>query len=71
MARERTEYEGSVSRIPEEQWRWRSPVARREERRGGPSGWLLAGLIAVGVVGGLAWYYLGPDLRRYLKIRNM
>jgi hypothetical protein len=32
-------------------------------------------LIATGLValalGGLAWYYFGPDLRRYLKIRSM
>jgi hypothetical protein len=33
-------------------------------------GLTLAGLAAVGL-GGLAWYYLGPDLRRYLKIRHM
>jgi hypothetical protein len=30
----------------------------------------LTGLAVVGL-GALAWYYLGPDLRRYLKIRNM
>jgi hypothetical protein len=30
----------------------------------------LAGLVAVGI-GALAWYYLGPDLRRYMKIRSM
>lgn len=34
------------------------------------SGLLLAGLAAV-AVGALAWYYLGPDLIRYMKIRNM
>jgi hypothetical protein len=34
------------------------------------NGFLLAGLLAVGV-GALAWYYLGPDLRRYMKIRSM
>jgi hypothetical protein len=32
--------------------------------------WLIGGLAAVGL-GALAWYYLGPDLRRYLKIRSM
>ena len=33
-------------------------------------GWALVGLgvIALGVAG---WIYLGPDLRRYLKIRHM
>ncbi len=30
----------------------------------------LAGLAAVGL-GVLAWYYLGPDIKRYLKIRSM
>jgi hypothetical protein len=30
----------------------------------------LAGLAAVGLAA-LAWYYLGPDLRRYVKLRNM
>lgn len=34
------------------------------------SGWLLAGLAALGL-GALAWYYLGPDLRRYIKISRM
>jgi hypothetical protein len=38
--------------------------------RSSPS-WLGVGLVAAGVLGALAWYYLGPDLRRYLKIRNM
>ena len=52
-----------------------------EERRGGyavsergfgpPQGaLLLVGLGAIGL-GFLAWYYLGPDLVRYMKIRNM
>ncbi len=31
---------------------------------------LVAG-VAVATIGGLAWSYLGPDLVRYLKIRNM
>jgi hypothetical protein len=29
-----------------------------------------AGLVAVGL-GLWAWYYLGPDLRRYMKIKAM
>jgi hypothetical protein len=33
-------------------------------------GLMLAGLAAVGL-GAVAWYYLAPDLRRYLKIRRM
>jgi hypothetical protein len=34
------------------------------------SGLLLTGL-AVVAVGALAWYYFGPDLVRYMKIRDM
>jgi hypothetical protein len=44
---------------------------RGRGRRSGPgTGLLIAGLAAAGL-GLLAWNYLGPDLRRYLKIRNM
>jgi hypothetical protein len=32
--------------------------------------WLITGLAVVGL-GVLAWYYLGPDLKRYPKIRAM
>ena len=48
----------------------------RQERRVGEReslrrpGLLLAGLAAFGL-GALAWYYFGPDLRRYLKISRM
>ena len=34
------------------------------------AGCLIAGVVAVGL-GLLAWHYLGPDLRRYLKIHSM
>jgi hypothetical protein len=33
-------------------------------------GLLVAGLVGFGL-GALAWYYLSPDLRRYLKITRM
>jgi hypothetical protein len=33
-------------------------------------GWLIAGVAVVGL-GILAWSYLGPDLKRYLKIHSM
>jgi hypothetical protein len=42
---------------------------RLETVRPGP-GLLTFGLAALGL-GALAWYYLGPDLRRYMKIRSM
>jgi hypothetical protein len=32
--------------------------------------WAVAGLVVLGL-GALAWYYLGPDVRRYLKIHSM
>jgi hypothetical protein len=31
---------------------------------------LITGVVVVGL-GILAWSYLGPDLRRYIKIHNM
>jgi hypothetical protein len=34
------------------------------------AGFLIAGLAVIGL-GALAWQYLGPDLRRYMKIRSM
>jgi hypothetical protein len=50
---------------------------RREERwverrpSGGPPwGWLLTGLAVAGL-GAWLWASLGPDFRRYMKIRNM
>ena len=49
-----------------EDWRERYDVG--QWRR--PSGWLLTGLVLAGL-GALAWYYLGPDLRRYMKIKSM
>jgi hypothetical protein len=40
------------------------------ESTGLSPGLLIGGLALLGL-GAVAWYYLGPDLRRYLKIRNM
>jgi hypothetical protein len=63
------EYQAGSVRAQAEDWEGRYHPA---ERRGGglPSGLLLGGLLAVGL-GALAWYYLGPDLRRYMKIKSM
>jgi hypothetical protein len=43
-----------------------------EERNSGWRfpGWLMTGLVVVGL-GALAWYYIGADLRRYIRIHNM
>jgi hypothetical protein len=48
----------------------RSAMVGRTRRGAGLSGWLLAGMALAGL-GAAAWYYLGPDLKRYMKIRNM
>jgi hypothetical protein len=44
------------------------------ERRGdgglSSSGLLITGAVVVGAAA-LAWYFLGPDLIRYMKIRSM
>jgi hypothetical protein len=45
-------------------------IEEHERRRRGPSGWMIAGLALVGL-GALTWYFLGPDFKRYMKIRSM
>jgi hypothetical protein len=62
------EYPMSRPRWEEDEWRRRSYP---ERYRPPASGLLTAGLVAAGVLGALAWYYFGPDLRRYLKIQRM
>jgi hypothetical protein len=52
-----------------------SKMMRRDERRssndgGGVPGWLITGLVVAGL-GYFAWKFIGPDLRRYMKIRSM
>jgi hypothetical protein len=69
MSRVTTEHPERVYTTDEE--RRRPSGMSRESRIGrGGNGLLLAGLAAVGL-GALAFYHLAPDLRRYLKIRNM
>lgn len=41
-----------------------------EERTVPHKGLLIAGAVVVGL-GVLSWIYLGPDLKRYLKIHSM
>jgi hypothetical protein len=71
MSRLTTEHPANLSRVAGEEWRERPRYLERRYSQRLPSGWLLGGLVAAGVLGGLALYYLGPDLRRYMKIRNM
>jgi hypothetical protein len=63
------ETQGRWSPPANDQWRGRPP-ADRSDMLGITPGLATAGLAAIGL-GVLAWYYLGPDLVRYLKIRNM
>jgi hypothetical protein len=53
--------------LPDE---WRHPFSPRPVRRDPSTRILIAGAVAIGV-GLLTWHYLGPDLKRYLKIYNM
>lgn len=70
MSRMMSQNEGRLAPRPGEEWQGRSTFSELEESVRSSSGLLLAGLVAVGL-GALAWYYLGPDLKRYMKIRNM
>ena len=70
MSRLPAETQAYRSPSPGEPWRGQPAVAGRTTSRGIAPGWLVTGLVVVGL-GALAWYYLGPDLRRYLKIERM
>jgi len=48
----------------------RSGLARRTHIGGPSTALLITGVVVVGL-GLLAWNYLGPDLKRYVKIQNM
>lgn len=61
---------GSTLRSWGDDLRERTGLARREERGGPAPGLLIAGAVVIGL-GYLAWTYLGPDLKRYLKIHSM
>jgi hypothetical protein len=50
-------------------WRAAYPPPAPSRNYGGPS-LLLTGLVIAGL-GFMAWNFLGPDIRRYLKIRAM
>ncbi len=54
----------------EDGWRERTGLAEWERAGGPPLRWLVTGAVVLGL-GVLAWSYLGPDLRRYVKIHRM
>jgi hypothetical protein len=51
-------------------WREHTGLARRTDHGGPPAALLITGAVVIGL-GFLAWTYLGPDLKRYIKIHNM
>jgi hypothetical protein len=61
---------GALSRLTGGEWAGRHSLSRREEPFGASRGLVVAGVVAVGI-GLLAWYYIGPDVKRYMKLRNM
>jgi hypothetical protein len=58
------------SRSEGEPWWGSSFLARRHEHERWQTGWIIAGL-AVLCLGAVAWSYLGRDVQRYIRIRNM
>jgi hypothetical protein len=70
MSRMASEPRARYSRHPADEWR--GPPSYPPPGYGGGVSpvVVLAGLAAVGL-GVLAWHYLGPDLVRYMKIREM
>jgi hypothetical protein len=61
-----TQYPERVYSTTEE----RQPRRMREREGVQRPGLLLAGLAALGL-GALAWYYFGPEIRRYIKVTRM
>lgn len=70
MLRTSSERRGPLSRLTHDGWGERLGLAERERDDGPPLEWIIAGVVVVGL-GVLAWSYLGPDLKRYLKIQSM
>ncbi len=56
--------------LPELSNDWRRPLAKRRDRHDSHANLLIAGVVVVGL-GWLTWNYLGPDVKRYLKIHAM
>ena len=56
--------------LPERPDDWRHPLAKRSGRSDAETAMMVAGVVVLGV-GLLTWFYLGPDMKRYLKIHSM
>jgi hypothetical protein len=65
-----SERPGLLSNLAHGDWSGRSHLARREQYLGLDPRVIVAGVVMLGL--GLAtWHFIGPDVRRYLKIRSM
>jgi hypothetical protein len=70
MARLESVHPSSVLTSVGDELRERTRPMRRHKERGISPGLLIAGVAVIGL-GWLAWNYLGPDLKRYMKIQSM
>lgn len=70
MLRLSSEPAEDLSRSTENGWGARFALAEWKRAEGPPVGLIVAGVAVVGL-GLLAWTYLGPDLKRYIKIHSM
>jgi hypothetical protein len=65
-----SERPGLLSNLGHGDWSGRSHLARREDYLGPDTRLIVAGVVVLGL-GLAAWHYLGPDVRRYLKMHSM
>ncbi len=70
MWREAADALAILPRAKDEGWPERFFEDRGERPLGSRPGLLIAGLVVLGL-GVLTWYYVGHDVRRYLRIRSM
>ncbi len=70
MARLTSDYQAYLPRLSGQGGWGRSPLSLRRESSGASRTLLVAGLVAIGV-GALALHVLGPDVKRYMKMRDM
>jgi hypothetical protein len=64
-----SEDQGTLSRLMGGDHRG-SLLATRDDHLIPRPGWIMAGIVALGL-GLAAWHFLGPDVRRYIKMHNM